>query len=183
MTYRTARSWRRWLWAWGSGRRRCRPGSCCLSSCGCTTGNTKTETDISTLLSFCHPSARSLIDPTKSGFIFGHLTRNPHFRQCHERRQGYSWGPRSGVEKGPFGFLGGRPQPSSKSPPKKSKGPFIEKNEPLFKMIPTLTLTENLRGAVNICDRLWHCRGVEYYYRLIFSPQSKNSRLKKLKDF
>ena len=52
----------------------------------------------------------------------------------------------------PFGFLGGRPQPLKKPSPK-VKMPFT------------------LWGAVNICDRLWHCRGVEWLPKKV--PKNK----------
>ena len=46
----------------------------------------------------------------------------------------------------------------SKSPPKKSRRPFLRIE--LLKWYQ-LRHSENLREAVNICDRMWHCRGVE----------------------
>ena len=76
----------------------------------------------------------------QAGFIFGHLARNPYFDNV-TRRHGYSWGSsgfckwrRGGVifyrffltKKGPLAFWEGALS-SSKSPPKKSKGPFFEK--------------------------------------------------------
>ena len=78
-----------------------------------------------------------------AGFIFVRLARDPHFDNV-TRRHGYSRGPsrfckwqRGSVifyrfvleEKGPFGFLGGRPQPL-KNPPKKLMTIFRE-NKPL----------------------------------------------------
>ena len=65
-------------------------------------------------------------------------------------------------EKGAFGLLGGRPQPISKSPPKKSKGPFFRENE-LLKWYQ-LRRSENLGGAVSVSISVIVCdivRGVE----------------------
>ena len=89
---------------------------------------------------------QKLNDHMEAGFIFGHLARDPLFDNV-TRRHRYSWGPsgfcewrRGGVifyrfvleEKGPFGFLGGRPQPLKK-PSQKVKRSFFSRKRTVKK--------------------------------------------------
>ena len=126
---------------------------------------------VNTLNNACNNSPRAA-GPTaliRSGFIFEQLARDPHFDNV-TRRHIYSWEPSRFCEwwrgaaifysrfvleeKEHFGYLGGRPQPSSESPPFKNQKDLFSRKEPLKWY--QLWHSENLQGAMNIsaivCD-------------------------------